>query len=298
MLGLGRSLAQLPQLMKIAGQLEAAHLRREIDLVADVRDKILARLADEPPPNLADGGTIRDGFDKELDELRDISRNSKQYIAAIETRERAHTGIQSLKVRFNNVFGYYIEISKANLALAPASYERRQTLANAERYTTPELKELESKVLSAEEKMLTLEREIFQQVRTYAAEQAQRIKAAAAAVAELDVAATLAQVAVENRYRRPKFTDSGRNAHRCRTAPVIEKLSEKDAGRFIPNDLYLHSGGEYIGVITGPNMGGKSTYLRQAALILILAQMGSFVPADAALLPVMDRVLYQNWGGG
>jgi DNA mismatch repair protein MutS len=258
--------------------------------VTDVRDKILSAIADEPPPNLSDGGTIRDGFEAQLDDLRDISRNSKQYIAAIETRERAATGIQSLKIRFNNVFGYYIEISKANMALVPTTYERKQTLANAERYTTPELKELEGKVLSAEEKILTLEREIFQQVRSFAAEQAQRIKAAAAIVAELDVAATLAHVAVENRYRRPKFTDSGEMRIDAGRHPVIEKLAEKDATRFIPNDLYLHSGGDYIAVITGPNMGGKSTYLRQAALILILAQLGSFVPAEAALLPVVDRV--------
>jgi DNA mismatch repair protein MutS len=290
MLGLGRSLAQLEPLAKMAFQLETANLRREFDLVADVREKILTAIADEPPPNLADSGAIRDGFDAELDQLRDISRNSKQYIAAIEIRERGATGIQSLKVRFNNVFGYYIEISKANLALVPASYERKQTLANAERYTTPELKELEGKVLSAEDKILTLEREIFQRVRAFAAEQGQRIKAAAAVVADLDVAATLAHVAVENRYRRPKFTDSGEMRIDAGRHPVIEKLAEKDATRFIPNDLYLHSGGDYIGVITGPNMGGKSTYLRQAALILILAQMGSFVPAEAALLPVVDRV--------
>jgi DNA mismatch repair protein MutS len=290
MLGLGRSLSQLEPLAKMAGQLETPNLRRQFDLVADVREKILTAIADEPPPTLADGGTIRDGFDAELDQLRDISRNSKQYIAAIEIRERAATGIQSLKVRFNNVFGYYIEISKANLALVPASYERKQTLANAERYTTPELKELEGKVLSAEEKILTLEREIFQHVRVFAAEQGQRIKAAAAVVADLDVAATLAHVAVENRYRRPKFTDSGEMRIDAGRHPVIEKLAEKDATRFIPNDLYLHSGGDYIGVITGPNMGGKSTYLRQAALILILAQMGSFVPAESALLPVVDRV--------
>jgi DNA mismatch repair protein MutS len=290
MLGLGRSLAQLPQVAKIAGQLETAGLRREFDLVEDVREKILSAIADEPPANLSDGGTIRDGFQADLDELRDISRNSKQYIAAIETRERTQTGIQSLKIRFNNVFGYYIEVSNANRSLVPASYERKQTLANAERYTTPELKELESKVLSAEEKILTLEREIFQQVRTFAADQAQRIKTAAAAVAELDVAATLAHVATENRYRRPKFTDSGEMRIDAGRHPVIEKLAEKDATRFIPNDLYLHSKGDYIGVITGPNMGGKSTYLRQAALILILAQMGSFVPAEAALLPVVDRV--------
>ncbi|MBV9082334.1 MAG: DNA mismatch repair protein MutS, partial [Acidobacteriaceae bacterium] len=235
-------------------------------------------------------GIIRDGFNSELDELRDIGRNSRQYIAAIEARERARTGIGSLKVRFNNIFGYYLEISKANLHLAPGDYERKQTLANAERFTTPELKELESKVLDAEEKILALERELFQQLRACAASYAPRIKLAADRVAELDVAAALAQVAVENRYRRPQFSNSGEMRIEAGRHPVIEKLTEKDALRFIPNDLYLHSSQEYIGVITGPNMGGKSTYLRQAALISILAQMGSFVPADAALLPVVDRV--------
>ncbi len=290
LLGLGRSLAQLPAIAKLAAQFEAAGLRLEIDLVDEVRDRILTAIAEEPPANLADGGTIRDGFNAELDELRDISRNSRQYIAAIETRERSQTGIQSLKVRFNNVFGYYIEISKANLPLAPATYERRQTLANAERFTTPELKELESKVLAAEDKILTLERDLFQQVRSFAAAHAQRIKAAAAAIAELDVAATLAHVAVENRYKRPRFSDSGEMRIDAGRHPVIEKLTERDALRFIPNDVYLNSSQEYIGVITGPNMGGKSTYLRQAALILILAQIGSFIPAEAALVPVVDRV--------
>jgi DNA mismatch repair protein MutS len=259
-------------------------------LLEDVSAGILNAIADEPPANWTEGGAIRDGYHAALDELRDISRNSRQYIAAIETRERAQTGIQSLKVRFNNVFGYYIEVSRTNLQLVPAAYERKQTLANAERFTTPELKELEVKVLSAEEKILALEREIFQQVRSFAAGQAQRIKSAAAVVASLDVAAALAHVAVENRYRRPHFSDSGEMRIEAGRHPVIEKLTERDALRFIPNDLYLHSGNAYIGVITGPNMGGKSTYLRQAALILILAQTGSFVPADAALLPVVDRV--------
>ena len=289
-LALGRSLEQLPRLAHLVEQLEAQNLRKEIDVVNDARERILTAIADEPPVALADGGAIRDGFNAELDELRDISRNSRKYIAAIETRERAATGIQSLKVRFNNVFGYYIEISKANLSLAPSTYERKQTLANAERFTTPELKELESKVLDAEEKILALEREIFADLKTYVASQAGPIKAAAERVAELDVAATLAQVAVENRYKRPRFSQSGEMRIDAGRHPVIERLSEKDAVRFIPNDLYLNSSKEYISVITGPNMGGKSTYLRQAALILILAQIGSFVPAEAALLPIVDRV--------
>ena len=290
MLALGRSLAQLPLIAGITAKLETAQLARTIDCLGEVRDRILQAIADEPPMSLADGGTIRDGFNAELDELRDISRNSRQYIAAIEARERSRTGIQSLKIRFNNVFGYYLEISKANLALAPADYERKQTLANAERFTTPELKELESKVLAAEEKILSLERDIFGELKSYTAGFAERIKATAAAIAELDVQATLAQVAVENRYYRPRFSDSGEMRIDAGRHPVIERLSEREATRFIPNDLYLNSEKEYIGVITGPNMGGKSTYLRQAALILIMAQIGSFVPAQAAVLPVVDRV--------
>ncbi len=290
LLALGRSLGQLPRIAELTAQLETPGLRTSIDPVTEVRDKILGAIAEEPPVNLADGGTIRDGFHPELDELRDISRNSKQYIAAVEARERSSTGIPSLKVRFNNVFGYYIEISRANLSLVPSNYERRQTLANAERYTTPELKELEAKVLAAEDKILTLEREVFQEVRAFTAAYTERIKAAATIISELDVYGALAQVAVENRYRRPRFSDGGEMRIDAGRHPVIEKLTERDANRFIPNDLYLHTSKEYIGVITGPNMGGKSTYLRQAALILILAQVGSFVPAEAALLPVVDRV--------
>jgi DNA mismatch repair protein MutS len=290
LLALGRSLAQLPNIVQLTTQLESPALTSEIDLVDEVRDKILGAISQEPPVTLADGGTIRDGFHSELDQLRDISRNSRQYIAAIEARERSATGIQSLKVRFNNVFGYYLEVSKTNLPSVPASYERKQTLTNAERYTTPELKELETKVLAAEDQILALEREIFQEVRAFAAGHATRIKAAATGISKLDVSAALAHVAVENRYRRPRFSDSGEMRIDAGRHPVIEKLTERDAIRFIPNDLYLHSSNDYINVITGPNMGGKSTYLRQAALILILAQMGSFVPAEAALLPVVDRV--------
>ncbi len=289
-LALGKSLALLPAIAELTKQFDAPFLRREIDTVSEVTDKINTAIAAEPPVLLADGGAIRDGFDSRLDELRDVSRNSRQYIAAIEARERSRTGIQSLKIRFNNVFGFYIEISKANLALVPEAYERKQTLANAERFTTPELKELESKVLDAEDNILALEREIFEWVRSFAAAHAARIKVAAAIIAELDLSAALAHVAVENRYKRPKFSEGGEMRVDAGRHPVIEKLAERDATRFVPNDLYLHSQDKYIGVITGPNMGGKSTYLRQSALMLILAQMGSFIPAEAAQLPIVDRV--------
>jgi DNA mismatch repair protein MutS len=290
LLALARSLAQLPAIRELADGLETAQFIGRMELVGEVRDRLLAAIADQPPVDLADGGTIRTGFHPELDELRDISQNSRQYIAAIESRERTRTGISSLKVRFNNVFGFYLEISKANLQHVPADYERKQTLANAERYTTPELKELEAKVLAAEDKILQLEREIFGELRLFTAGFANQIKNAAQTIAELDVSAALAQAAVENRYKRPKFTASGEMRVEAGRHPVVEKLLEKESARFIANDLYLHSESDYIAVITGPNMGGKSTYLRQAALILIMAQAGSFVSAEAALLPVVDRV--------
>ena len=293
LLALGRSLEKIPGLKRCFDTQQAARLRSlhdRLDELPDVARLILDAIADDPPLNLVDGGTIRAGHHAELDELRDLSQNGKQYIAQIEARERQRTGIGSLKVRFNNVFGYYIEITRANLASAPADYERKQTLANAERFTTPELKDYERKVLDAEEKILALEKELFAAVRQRAAGEAQRIRATAAAVAELDVTAALAQVAAENRYQRPSFSDTGEMRIMAGRHPVIERLSEQESGRFIPNDLYLNDSTDLIAIITGPNMGGKSTYLRQAALIAILAQMGSFVPAESASLPVIDRI--------
>ncbi len=293
---MGRALEQAPLLVEAARPAfdrltgRARDIFGRIDDIPELRSQILAAISDNPPLNLADGGTIRAGFHAELDELRDLSQNGRQYIAQIESRERARTGIQSLKIRFNNVFGYYIEISKANLQNAPADYERKQTLVNAERFTTPELKEYERKVLSAEEKILELEKQIFSEVRQAAAAEAKRIRATASAIAELDVTCSLAQVAAENRYTRPAFSETSEMRIMAGRHPVIEKLAGEEAGRFIPNDLYLNDSSDLIAVITGPNMGGKSTYLRQAALIAILAQMGSFVPADSASLPLIDRI--------
>ena len=205
-------------------------IQGRLDPIPEVRDRVLAAIAEEPPASLSDGGTIRTGFDAALDELRDISQNSRTYLVQIEQRERTRTGIASLKVRFNNVFGYYIEISKSNQHLAPADYQRKQTLVNAERFTTPELKELEVKILEAEERSLAIEREIFEQLRLLASSHAARIKATAAAVAELDVAVALAEVAAESRYVRPRFSfelNTGEMRVVAGRHPVIEKLAEK-----------------------------------------------------------------------
>jgi DNA mismatch repair protein MutS len=293
LLGLGRTLACVPELRPHLAETPEEKLKAAaaaLDDVAELRDQLLAAIGDNPPANAADGGVIRQGYSAELDELRHLATHSRQIIAAIEARERQRTGIGSLKVRFNNVFGFYIEVSKPNLHLVPGDYERKQTLVNAERFTTPELKELEAKVLDAEERALELERTILARLRAEAAAQAPRLRATAAAVAEIDFYSSLAETAVERRYTRPRFSDTGEMKIVAGRHPVIEKLAEAEAGHFIPNDLYLNRDSHRIAVITGPNMGGKSTYLRQAALIAVLAQMGSFVPAAEAVLPVTDRV--------
>jgi DNA mismatch repair protein MutS len=279
-------------------------LHSAIDELSDLRDGIDRTLVPEPPLTLSDGGVIAAGVDKDLDELRDLSRNSKQYLAQVETRERERTGIGSLKVKFNSIFGYYIEISKSNLHLSPADYERKQTLVNAERFTTPELKEYESKILDAQEKIVEIERRLFAELRSTIAAEAKRIRQTALALAEVDVLGCLAHIAALRNYCRPRFeADNAEHAGDLEIVegrhPVIE-LQELAAGseRFVPNDVFLNSSPQNkpqnashnIIVLTGPNMGGKSTYLRQAALIVIMAQMGSFVPARTARLGIVDRV--------
>jgi DNA mismatch repair protein MutS len=245
----------------------------------------------EPPISLSDGGVIAIGVDAELDGLRDLSRNSKLYLAQIEQRERQRTGISSLKVKFNSIFGYYLEVSKPNLHLVPSDYERKQTLVNAERFTTPELKQYESKILDAQEKMVEIERRLFAELRSTIAAEARRIRQTALALAEIDVLASLAHVAALRNYCRPRLDDSADVEVVEGRHPVIEQQELGGAGeRFVPNDLYLNSTTHTVLVLTGPNMGGKSTYLRQAALIVILAQMGSFVPARAVRMGIVDRV--------
>ncbi|HEV2205050.1 MAG TPA: hypothetical protein VGR36_00830, partial [Candidatus Acidoferrales bacterium] len=298
-----------------------AELHARMDEMTDVRELVARGIADDPPALVGDPGAIRRGYDAELDELRDILKQGRQIIASMEERERKRTGIASLKIRYNQVFGYYIEISKANLHLAPADYERKQTLVGAERFTSSELKEYERKVLSAEERVLEIERRLYAEIRDKIAREAARLRRTAAAIAQTDVLVNFARIAAARNYVRPEFSEcEGEELEEVKEAeeqsslsndgpdrqcgaasrgvlmiaggrhPVIEKLVEERGERFVPNDLYLDDHSQFLLIITGPNMGGKSTYLRQTALISILAQMGSFVPATQAHLPIFDRI--------
>ncbi len=293
-LALAASLGKIPAARAALGRLAAERLKAlhsVMDELADLRERIEKTIVPEPPLSLSDGGVIASGVERELDELRDLSRNSKQYLAQIEQRERQRTGIASLKVKFNSIFGYYLEVSKPNLHLVPPDYERKQTLVNAERFTTPELKEYESKILDAQEKIVESERRLFAQLRAATAGEAKRIRQTALALAEVDVLAALAHLAALRNYCRPKFDAAGDIEIIEGRHPVIEQQELAVGGeRFVPNDLYLNSTTHTVLVLTGPNMGGKSTYLRQAALIAVLAQMGSFVPARKARLDIVDRV--------
>jgi len=311
LLALCASLNRTPLIKAALARLSAVRLQELhllLDDLADLRGRIEQTIVPEPPLTLADGGVIQPGLDAELDELRNLSRNSKQYIAQIEERERQRTGVNSLKVKFNSIFGYYIEISKANLHHAPADYERKQTLVNAERFTTPELKEYEAKVLDAQEKIVEIERRLFTELRTSIAAEAKRIRQTSLALAEVDVLTALALIAQNRGYCRPQFVDSPGGSDDSATVdspdvqineveivdgrhPVLEQPGLTGSNdRFVPNDLYLNSASHSILLITGPNMGGKSTYLRQTALIVLMAQMGSFVPARSARLPIVDRI--------
>jgi DNA mismatch repair protein MutS len=293
LVALRQSIARIPLLRRYLANCTAARLtalHAEMDELADVQQRLEQAIAEDPPALASDPGVIRRGFDAELDSLRDLSQTSRQTIAAMEDRERKRTGIGSLKIRYNQVFGFYLEISKANLHLAPPDFERKQTLVNAERFTTPELKEYETKVLAADERIAEIERRLFAEVRGWVAHESPRLRRTAAAIAQVDVLATFALLAASRRYVRPEFTDGGELLILGGRHPVIENLLEQHGERFVPNALYLNSTTHQILLITGPNMGGKSTYLRQAALIVLLAQMGSFVPAEQARLPITDRI--------
>jgi DNA mismatch repair protein MutS len=296
LLALRKSLTQVPILKNFVmpppagGSDLLRRIHEEIDELADVRELLEGALADEPPALATDPGIMRSGFHAELDELRNLSQHSKQIIASMEERERKRTNIASLKIRFNHVFGYYIEISKPNLHLAPNDYERKQTLVNAERFTSPELKEYERKILAADERILEIERQLFLDLRSSIAGKAARLRKTACAIAQLDVLAAFAKLATDRGYIRPEFNSSGELLIVAGRHPVIEELLRQRGERFVPNDLFFEPVRQQLLLITGPNMGGKSTYLRQTALIVLMAQIGSFVPARQAKLPIIDRI--------
>ena len=293
---LGASLARLPGLKAALAAMAVPQwqaIAARLDTLEDLTLAIVTTLVAEPPLTLADGGAIASGVDAELDDLRAISSTGRQQIAAIEERERQRTGIGSLKVRYNSVFGYYIEITKANQALAPADYERKQTLVNAERFTTPELKDYERKILTAHDRSIEIEKRIFAALRHTVLSAAGRIRIASAAVAEADLLANFAHLAASRRYVRPRLAEEPVLEAVAARHPVIEQwMEETREGRFIANDIYLNAGedGPSLLLITGPNMGGKSTYLRQAAMLVLMAQMGCFVPADSLRLGLVDRI--------
>ena len=269
------------------------------DAMEDLHELISKAIVDEPPVNLVDGGVIRPGVDAELDELRELGRSGRQALVAIEERERQRTGIGSLKVRFNSVFGYYLEVTKANARSVPADYERKQTLVNAERFTTPELKEYEAKILTAQERSLEIERRIFAELRRQLLDAAVRMRETARRVAEIDMLACFAHLAALRGWVRPEVEVSGLLEFVAARHPVVERrMDEAGGGRFVPNSISLDAwsgdpdtgSGASIALITGPNMGGKSTYLRQAALLVVMAQCGCFVPAERMRLGLVDRI--------
>ncbi|HZU09706.1 MAG TPA: DNA mismatch repair protein MutS [Pseudacidobacterium sp.] len=293
-LALAASLQHLPPLRQILEKPEAPlwkQITERLDPLEDVCGTIRQTIRPDPPLTLADGDVIAQGVDAELDELRALSQSGRQSIAAIEERERTRTGISSLKVRFNSVFGYYIEITKANLANVPPDYERKQTLANAERFTTPELKDYETRVLTAHERSIEIEKRIFAGLRRSVLEHASRIRKSSSAVAEADMLANFAHLAALRNYSRPQLVSESVLEILAGRHPVVERLMEVSGeGSFVPNGLYLDVEGPAILLLTGPNMGGKSTYLRQAALLTIMAQMGCYVPAERMRYGLVDRI--------
>ncbi len=291
LVSLRESLRRLPEIADILDECEApllGDLRAQIANLEDLTELLDSALADDPPVEITEGGIIREGYSEDLDEVRDIATGGKQWIAELEAKERERTGIESLKVGYNKVFGYYIEVTHANTDKVPEDYERKQTLTNAERYFTPELKEQESKILGAEERMEEMEYELFCDLRAKVAEHAEPLVSAARAQAAIDCIVCLAEVAIEDDYVRPEVDGGDEIEIRAGRHPVVERAAGQEP--FVPNDTLLDRDGHQMQIVTGPNMSGKSTYLRQVALITLMAQMGSFVPADDARIGVVDRI--------
>ncbi|NLL19418.1 MAG: DNA mismatch repair protein MutS [Clostridia bacterium] len=290
LIALKQSAQRLPLIAEVlqkAGAKQLSIYRYKLDLLEDVCSLLEESIVEEPPAGIRDGNIIKDGFHREVDELRRASRYGKQWIAQLEAQERERTGIRSLKVGFNKVFGYYLEVTRANLSLVPSDYQRKQTLANAERFITAELKEKETLILGAEEKLNNLEYRLFQEIRQKIEGTAGRIQMTANTIAELDVLLSFALVAIKNNYCKPELSQNTELELLEARHPVVEELT---AGEFVANDFSLAPPGHVLNIITGPNMAGKSTYIRTAALIVIMAQIGSFVPAQKAVIGIVDRV--------
>jgi DNA mismatch repair protein MutS len=291
LVALGASLANLPavrEALATAPDGLLTELRTGLDDLGDLAELIARTVVDEPPLSVTEGGILRDGYSPDLDELRDAMTHGRDWVARLQEQERARTGIDSLKVGFNKVFGYYIEVTRSNLDSVPDDYQRKQTLVGAERFVTPELKEMEAKILGAEEKSQELEYDLFCALRRQVAAEAERVLHTARALAQLDVLASLARVAVEYDYSRPEVNNTDALAIVDGRHPVVERALIDQA--FVPNDCRLDCEHRQLVIVTGPNMAGKSTYLRQVALICLLAQMGSFVPARQASVGVVDRI--------
>jgi DNA mismatch repair protein MutS len=285
------SIGKFPRIRQILQTFEPALLRdiwNALDELQDVRALIEASVREDAPMTLKEGGIIRTGYNRELDDFRQVIRDGKTWIARLEKEEKDRTGINSLKVRYNQVFGYYIEVTKAHLERVPEDYIRKQTLTNAERFITPQLKDHEARVLGAEEKINRLEYELFDDIRKKIANENRRIQQSASAIAQLDVLMTFARVADRNNYRRPCLNEGTEIAIRNGRHPVIEQLRPSEA--FVPNDVFCDCHENQLLIITGPNMAGKSTWLRQVALIVLMAQAGSFVPAESAMIGIVDRI--------
>ena len=285
------SLAMLPPIKTVLGEFKCQELtgiREELDTLEDLYQLIEASILDEPPISVRDGGILKEGYNEEVDKLRHAKTEGKTWLMELEAKERDKTGIKNLRIKYNKVFGYYLEVTNSYKNMVPDYFTRKQTLANAERYITPELKELEDVILGAEDRLVSLEYELFREIREKIADEVLRIQKTAKAVARADVFAALALVSERNNYCRPKINENGVIDIKNGRHPVVEKMINNDM--FIANDTYLDNAKKRISIITGPNMAGKSTYMRQTALIVLMAQLGSFVPATSANIGIVDRI--------
>ena len=291
LLAFKNSVAMLPAIKTVLADFKSKNLvelSENIDSLSDICADIDAAICEEPPISSRDGGILKDGYNEEVDRLRKAKTEGKKWLAELEVKERERTGIKNLKIKYNKVFGYYLEVTNSYKDLVPADYQRKQTLANAERFFTPELKELEDTILGAEDKLISLEYELFRQLRNRIASEVSRIQTTAKAIARLDVYASLAYVAEKNHYCRPKINTRGLIDIKGGRHPVVEQMMDQQL--FIDNDTYLDNKKQRVSIITGPNMAGKSTYMRQSALIVLMAQIGCFVPAKSANIGIVDRI--------